>query len=589
MPTDSSLHYELNLVSRSRHVFGVRLHIPATDKASLTVSLPAWIPGSYMIRDFARNIIALAATTTDGTALAVHKQDKQTWVIDTNGQAVVLNYEVFAFDLSVRSAYINDQYAFCNGTSVFLQVAGFEEQPHSVDIRQPELTGWQLQTSMPQVNEHYGCDNYLELIDHPIFLGICQQQSFTVQGVEFVVLFSGDAPVNLTRICRDLEPVCAHHLDLFGAPAPVSRYVFMTLVADTGFGGLEHKSSTALVYPRFDLPQPGENGPVNEKYGTFLSLCSHELFHTWHVKRIKPANMVKPDMAAEVYTDQLWIYEGFTSFYDDLTLARCGLISPERYLEIVGQNLTRLAQTPGRKRQSAAASSFDAWTRFYKQDASSLNHIVSYYTKGGIIAMGLDLLLRRQSDGQYSLDDVMRHLWQQFGKQESGTPDDVIARLCADEFGIDITEFLNKVVYGTDDVPLETWLADIGVTLRSRPRQNSTDKGGTPLPKNPIVRRFGATVKNAATGVLVQSVSDGSPAERAGVQLNDVILALDGWVVNDALLQRLLDTAQGETVKLTVMRDGRLLELPLAVQAVADDAYFFSIDEPAKLQQWLQL
>ena len=230
--------------------------------------------------------------------------------------------------------------------------------------------------------------NYDELIDHPIYVGIADTHSFEVDGITFTLLFSGNNNIDYERIANDLTPICKHHLDLFGAPQPINNYLFMTLLADNGFGGLEHKYSTALLYPRFDLPHVGEREKKTDSYITFLSLCSHEFFHTWHVKRIKPSVMVKPDLSQETYTNQLWIYEGFTSFYDDVTLARAGVIEPQKYLDIVAQNVSRLLQNAGRFKQSAAESSFDAWTKFYKQDASATNNIVSYYTREALSPLG---------------------------------------------------------------------------------------------------------------------------------------------------------------------------------------------------------
>ncbi len=604
-------HYTLAVESVSDHTFAVSVRIPARSQPVTTLTLPAWIPGSYMIRDFARHIVKINATTEAGEAVALEKCDKQTWQYHCPNQTVIVNYTVFAFDLSVRSAYINDQYAFCNGTSVFLQIQGLENQSLTLSVAKPSNSAWQIYTSMPPYDAatpatpapqadsepnadlsrqwHFHCESYSELIDHPLFIGIAQSQCFTVDGVEFEVLFSGDAPVDIERICKDLEPVCQHHLSLFEKPYPMERYLFMTLLSDTGFGGLEHRNSTALLYPRFDLPLPNEHGARPDGYITFLSLCSHELFHTWNVKRIRPQVLVQPDLQREVFTEQLWIYEGFTSFYDDLTLARTGLITADKYLEIVGQNLTRLLHGGGRHLQSAAASSFDAWTRFYKQDASSVNHIVSYYTKGGIIAMGLDLLIRRQSDNQYSLDTVMKHLWNDYGKDERGTPDDVIATLCNDKLNIDVRDYLEGVVYGTEDVDLSQWLDDIGVSLHYRSKLNSADKGGTNAGNSGHPRLLGATVKTAPVGVTVVQVNADTAASEAGLHINDVLLAVDNFVVNENLLQRLLNTTTQAQLRLTVIRDGRLLELSLPVRQASPQACYFTVEDREKLQRWLGL
>ncbi len=586
----ATLSYHLSVHSWERHVFRVRMTIPAHDSASLSLSLPAWIPGSYMIRDFARQIIRLEAAYEDGTAVLSEKTDKQTWKIFSDGQPLTVSYDVFAFDLSVRSAYINDEYAFCNGTSVFLGVTGAEDIPCNLSIEPPEDPSKHVHTSMPvqpRAEAGYQASNYDELIDHPIFIGRCSHISFTENNVTFTLLFSGDSRLALERIAEDLRPICQHHMTLFGDPQPVSQYLFMTLLSDSGFGGLEHRNSTALLFPRADLPMPGDTSDKSDSYINFLSLCSHELFHTWNVKRIKPDVMVTPDLSREVYTPQLWIYEGFTSFYDDLTLARSRVITPQKYLDILAQHLTRVMQNAGRHKQSAAQSSFDAWTRFYKQDANSPNHIVSYYTKGGIVALGLDLLLRHESANQYSLDDVMRVLWNEYGKEIVGTPDDVIETICQSEFGVNVNDYLKRVAYGVDDVPLANWLDQIGVSLHYRAKTALDDKGGLKPQATGHLHQLGAAIKNAEMGVTVLQVREGLAAERAGLQINDTILAMNGLIINDRQLQRMLDATDKKTVSLTVIRDGRVITLTLPVLAAQKDVCYFTIDNAQAFEAWL--
>ncbi|MCU7554214.1 PDZ domain-containing protein [Alteromonas sp. ASW11-19] len=588
-----TLSYALAVSAQQPHTFDVSVTIPSHQTDTLTLTLPAWIPGSYMIRDFARNITALAATTADGNIVSSTKTDKQTWQINAGGQAVTVNYSVYAYDLSVRSAFINDEYAFCNGTSVFLKVSGMDDVPCTLTLTKPaHKPAWQIETSMPNLEDrdntlHFQCEDYDELIDHPIFIGECSRLVFTENGVEFVMLFSGTTDIDIDRVCRDLAPVCRHHMRLFGDPQPVERYVFMTLLSDTGFGGLEHRSSTALLFPRFDLPLNGDPLEKTDAYITFLSLCSHELFHTWHVKRIKPDVMVKPDLLSETYTEQLWIYEGFTSFYDDLTLARVGLITPEKYLDIVAQNNSRLLVNAGRFKQSAAQSSFDAWTRFYKQDASATNQIVSYYTKGGIIALGLDLLIREQSNHKHSLDDVMRVLWTDYGREIKGTPDEVITTICQHHFNIDVSDYLNDVVYHTRDVPLDALLHTMGVTQQLRQKVQFDDKGGRATSDKRINRAFGAVMKNLETGVLIQVVRENTPAAKAGLQVNDKLLAVEDYVVTSPLVQRMLDATSKKTLKLLVLREGRVVTLELPVTEAEYEVCQFTITDTDKFQRWL--
>ncbi|MEC8416627.1 MAG: PDZ domain-containing protein [Pseudomonadota bacterium] len=606
-----SLHYALCLSNWRAHEFSVSLSIPAHQNDTLLLSLPSWIPGSYMVRDFAKSIVSISACTEHNhQPLTIEQKDKQTWLLNTSGEACVVTYTVYANDLSIRSAFINHEYAFINGTSAFLQVSSFEQLPHSLAVSVPQddahLSEWQSYTSMPIAREdsqnkpnqykeasenrtwHYCCDNYDDFIDHPLFVGMADTHTFEVNGVSFTLLFSGNNNIDYARIADDLTPICKHHLDLFGAPHPIDSYLFMTLLADNGFGGLEHKYSTALLYPRYDLPLIGESNEKTDSYITFLSLCSHEFFHTWHVKRIKPEVMVNPDLSKETYTNQLWIYEGFTSFYDDVTLARSGVIAPQKYLDIVAQNVSRLLQNAGRMKQSAAESSFNAWTKFYKQDASATNNIVSYYTKGGIVALGLDILLRQKSAGEVSLDNVMQLLWQHYGIAESGTPDDVIQTLCKTHFNIDVSEYLNAVVYGTEDVALEALMPLIGAEYETRARTSLEDKGGVST-KPQIVNQLGATVKPASLGVTVAQVFEGLAAMQSGLLLNDVIIAMDGNVVNQAKLQRLLDSAISDEVTLSVIRDGKLLSLALPVIKARKDMAFFTITDEAKMKEWLNV
>jgi predicted metalloprotease with PDZ domain len=362
--------------------------------------------------------------------------------------------------------------------------------------------------------------------------------------------------------------------------------LFITLLANTGFGGLEHRDSTVLMYPRFDLPVIGEETQPKDAYIDYLSLCSHELFHTWHVKRLRPEVMLNPDLSKEVYTDQLWIYEGITSFYDDLAVARAGKMSPEHYLTIVGRHLTRLYHTPGRQKQSPAESSFDAWTRFYKQDANSNNHIVSYYTKGGIVAFGLDLLLREKTDNQVQLDDLMRYLWKHYGKNETGTPDDVIHTAC-NELGVDVTAYLDDVVYSTQDVPLENWLENIGLKLHFRNRINANDKGGTPADTT-ATNDFGALLATDAKGCKITQLQEGSAAETAGLMIGDVIVAADNWVIDESLFMRLLQQKnQDDTLSLSVIRQGRLIALEMPIQKAQTKVAYLEIVDEQNYLNWL--
>ena len=600
------LSYHIVPENLAEHVFNVKISIPVSKHDVLHLALPAWIPGSYMIRDFAKNIHSLAASSPKAQKHAITQIDKQTWRIEGASAGLEVTYQVYAFDLSVRGAYLFDEYAFFNGTSTFLEVREFAKDARSsltsglapsislCIVNNQVANKWEMCTSLTtsgtkesqgNIEHYFTCNDYQELIDHPVLLGVVQKHSFEVEGTRFHLVLSGETETDVERICRDLTPLCQHHISLFGE-LPEKDYWFLTLLSDDGFGGLEHRASTALLYPRFHLPMRHESAVTSEQYQRFLSLCSHELFHAWNVKRIKPVAMIEPDLRTEQYIEQLWIYEGFTSLYDDLSLARVKLIEAQRYAEILGENLTRLNQTQGRHKQTITQSSFEAWTKFYKQDAGSHNHIVSYYNKGAVIALLLDITLRQLSNNRYSIDQLMKLLWSHYGRHNIGTPDDVIQTLCKEHFKIDVSAFLNIALYTSMDLPIDSMVQSIGLKLHTRAQVSLSDKGGVASKEN-VVNAFGATYKDQGSGVILQSMRDGSPIVRAGGQIGDVLIGLGHWQVTSANLQRLLDNQTTATVEITLLRQGRLVLGNLPIEPAIADVVYFSIENAELFDAWI--
>jgi predicted metalloprotease with PDZ domain len=593
-----TLTYHIVPENLAEHVFNVKISIPASQHDVIHLSLPAWIPGSYMIRDFCQNIHLIEARSPTNEKRPISQIDKQTWLVRNAASGLEISYQVYAFDLSVRGAYLFDEYAFFNGTSTFLEVQEFTENstaPISVQIVNNQLArNWQMCTSLKQqsivesqghATHHFSCNDYQELIDHPVLLGLVEKHTFEVAGTRFHLVFSGKTEADVERICNDLKPLCKHHLDLFNG-LPENDYWFITLLCEDGFGGLEHRASTALMFPRFHLPMRCESDIIPEQYQQFLSLCSHELFHAWNVKRIKPEIMISPDLSSEQYMEQLWIYEGFTSLYDDLSLARTKLISAQSYAEILGQNMTRMNRTQGRHKQTVTQSSFEAWSKFYKQDAGSHNHIVSYYNKGTIIALALDITLRQLSNNRYSIDQLMQLLWSQYGKENTGTANDVIQTLCKEHFNIDISGFLNIAIYTTMDLPIDTMIQSIGLKLNLRSRTSVDDKGGK-ASKETFKNAFGATFKDHGSGIVLQTMSDGSPIVQAGAQIGDVMIAMGQWQINSGNLQRLLDNQRTSTVEITLLRQGRIVIGTLPIQSAIYDTVYFTIENPNLFDTWI--
>ena len=387
-----SVTYRVNFENAHKHLYNVTLEIPAHQQRTLHLSLPAWIPGSYMIRDFAKSIINLKANIVD-TPLDITLIDKQHWSINTNGNACTVSYQVYAFDSSVRTAYLDQNRAFFNGTSLFIAVDEFTHELQQVELIAPTFTkqwkvatGLQRNTATPVYSfGTYYSDNYAELIDCPVEIGNFTALTFTVADTPHYIILNGKHYADTERVIKDVAKLCQHHIDLFeketdGKP-PFNEYWFLTNILPSGFGGLEHKNSTALLCSTFDFPNKNKPDELADGYKTFLSLVSHEYFHTWNVCRIKPEEFVPYTLDNESYTKQLWAYEGITSYYDDFSLFRTGIISFEDYLTLKSKTISRVNRGNGQLKQNLIESSFYTWTKFYQQGADAANNIVSYYTK----------------------------------------------------------------------------------------------------------------------------------------------------------------------------------------------------------------
>ena len=582
----SPIEYKFLAADIAAHTFVVECTVPHPDPAGQCVSLPTWIPGSYLIREFARHVVAMTAST-DAAAVAIEKIDKATWRCAPCRGPLHLRYEVYAFDLSVRGAYLDAQLAFFNGTSVFVRVHGHEAAPCTAQLaRRTVPNGWRVATALTTdaVDAdgfgRYRAENYDELIDHPVACGDFALTQFTAGDVPHTVALFGRQHADLARLARDLQTLCTHHIDFFGAPAPMSHYLFVVLVVGEGYGGLEHRASTALLCSRDSLPRVGET-EVSDGYREFLGLCSHEYFHAWNVKRIKPAAFVPYDLTREAYTRSLWAFEGITSYYDDLALVRARLIEPASYLELLARTVTRVLRAPGRLRQSLAESSFDAWIKFYRPDENTPNAVVSYYAKGALVALTLDLHLRRETGGRISLDDVMRALWREYGQSGRGVPEGGVEAMAAKVSRLDLRAFFAHAIDGTGELPLAELFADVGVVLELRPAESLNDKGGKPAAKT-LGADLGLRLADADTRVT--HVQPGGPAHAAGIAAGDVLLALDGLKFTrtqaDKALARLVP---GARVRVHAFRRDELYETVVMPAPAPQDTCVLTLASAADL------
>ena len=546
-----NIQYTVKLSNPHAHVFKVTLKIESPNKDGQTLSLPAWIPGSYMIRDFAKNILNVKAFSKN-KVLNVEKSDKSTWQIEATNSSIEIEYEVYAWDLSVRSAHFDMTHAFFNGTSLFLMPHGFEKDACNVTIIKPadsKYANWKVATSLQKKDTDasgygsYKSTDYDDLIDHPVEIGTHSEFDFSVENTIHKMAFTGIHRADSQRLIQDLTKICQTHCTMFGELPDLNEYLFMTMVTGDGYGGLEHRSSTSLMCSRDDLPLSTEPVEPNEKYRNFLGLCSHEYFHTWNIKRIKPDVFMPYNLTTESYTRQLWAFEGITSYYDELALVRCGVISLDSYLELLGQTVTRVLRGKGRFNQSVAESSFEAWTKFYKQDESAPNTIVSYYAKGALLALCLDLTIRTNSNHEKSLDDVMRYLWINYGKKSIGLPEGKIESIVSEVTEINLSGFFEKYLYGTEDLPLKELLSDVGITFNLRPTTSVDDKGGKAVSSkinSPV--SLGARLAENPSGAKITQVFSNESAEIAGLSAGDIIIAINNLKVSKSNINKMVES-----------------------------------------------
>jgi predicted metalloprotease with PDZ domain len=587
------IRYQICARHPEAHLFEVSVRVEAPDPAGQTFSVPAWIPGSYMIRDFARHIVRISARAGRRT-IGIEKLDKHTWRAAPCRGPLTVVCEIYAWDLSVRGAHLDTTHGFFNGTCVFLRVHGRAESPCLVEIAAPRGSAyrrWRVATSLPRAGARrhgfgsYSAENYDALIDHPVEMGEYSLVSFVARGVVHEIAISGRHDADLERLARDLKRVTEQHIDFFGARPPVRYYLFLVTAVGDGYGGLEHRASTALLCSRDDLPQRGAE-TQGERYLTFLGLASHEYFHTWNVKRIKPAAFTPYDLTRENYTRQLWAFEGITSYYDDLALVRCGLLSREQYLKALARTLTAVQRSNGRTKQTVAESSFDAWVKFYRQDENAPNAIVSYYAKGSLIALALDLTVRKATRGRKSLDDIMRVLWQQHGRSGRGVGETEIEALAEQVCGVRLGRFFARALYSTEELPLPALLHEFGIKATLGPAESASDRGGhTPEPsgKNAPPRAvLGVRTEVVGGDLKLAQVLDQGSAQAAGLSAGDSLVALNGIRVTTTNLDRLLARQRpGAVVRIHAFRRDELIERRVRLLAAPADTYALTLDERA--------
>lgn len=577
-PRPAGPHYRVEAADPAAHLYHVTLTIPQP-QAGQRVALPAWIPGSYLVREFARHLQKLTARQ-DGKPVAIHQVDKATWQLDcVPSTPLVLSYEVYAFDNSVRAAWLDAQRGFFNGTSLCLRVQGLAQEPHELEIVAPRASAhWEAATGLEPLKVGkrgfgtYAAADYDELVDSPVEMGPFRSAEFRAGGVPHRIVVAGATEAfDADRLVHDTQRICEAVIRFWHERKrpPFKSYVFLLNAVDDGYGGLEHRNSTALICSRRDLPRLGDTR-LSDGYVTLMGLISHEYFHTWNVKRLRPAEFAHYDYTGENYTSLLWFFEGFTSYYDDLLLRRAGLIDDATYLKLLTKTANQVLQTPGREVQSVAQASFDAWVKYYRQDENTANATVSYYTKGALLGLCFDLLLRHE--GHTSLDHVMRALWQRCKAGPMAEAD--FAAVLKELGGRAFTREIGAWVHGTRDLPLRELLEQHGIAVVDEPAQ--------------LQQRLGVRVTEVQ-GIVLKNVLRGGAAEQAGFAANDewvgVEVAGAAWRMNK-LDDLMLYAGTHRKVTALVARDRRLLRLELTIPA-AVTTWRLVLRDAARAQTWI--
>ena len=564
-----SINYTVSMSKPWTHLLEVEMRLKwnrMPDKAEL--KMPVWTPGSYLIREYARHVQDFAVKDGGGRALTWQKINKNTWQIDSKGvKELVATYRVYSNELTVRTNELNDEHGFWNNAALLMFPAGQLAAASTVTVA--PYTKWKIATGLPRVSgasNTFRAPNFDVLYDSPFEVSDFKEISFDVHGKTHRVVMSGEGNYDLKKIAEDVAKIAVEGYKIFGE-FPYDDYTF--IVNLRGGGGLEHLNSTALQWSRFGFQPPA-------RYNGFLSLVAHEYFHLWNVKRIRPDALGPFDYENENYTKLLWVAEGGTAYYESLLLRRAGLISDKELLDGWASTIEQLQNRPGRLETSLEEASFDAWIKYYRQDENAINNQISYYDKGEVVNMMLDVTIRTASNGAKSLDDVMRHLYNEFYKENRNyTPADFqkAAELAA---GRSLDDFFSKYVRGEAEIDYNAILAGIGLQLKA----DEPDKSKAYI---------GADFTEENGRLTIRTVPANTPAYEQGLNNGDQIVAIDGYRAGNTFLQSYLaERKPGDTIKLTIFRFDKLRDVTFKLGAnMRADYSFKPVDGPTDVQKKL--
>ncbi|OKH12345.1 M61 family metallopeptidase [[Limnothrix rosea] IAM M-220] len=576
--TSVEIVYGVAMPNPHQHLFEVTIQINHWSAMLLDLKMPVWTPGSYLVREYARHVqdFQAIATATE-KPLAWQKQGKNHWQIATDAtESITVKYRVFANELTVRTNHLDSTHGYFNGAAIFCFVPDYQNQSFILEVEPPD-EAWQISTTLPLLEDsetQFWVENFDVLVDSPVEVGIHESHEFLYADKPHRWVVWGDGDFDADKAIADTKKIIAIEADIYGGGLPYDEYMFLLHLSSSGYGGLEHKESCSLNYPRFGFGD-------HNNYNRFMQLVAHEFFHLWNIKRIRPKALETFDYENENYTTSLWFAEGVTSYYDLIIPRWADIYDDDFFLESLGKDITRYLNTPGRFVQPLAESSFDAWIKLYRRDANSNNNQMSYYLKGAMVSLMLDLIIRDRHDNQKSLDDVMQRMWQEFGKDEIGFTPKQVETVIAEVAGCDLTDFFNRYLYSTEELPLEKSLESFGLILK-------------PIYDDKKIPYFGAEIKDENNRTLVKSIESGSPCHIAGIDPGDEILAIADYRVNaEQVSKRLQNYHAGDTISITLFQQDQLKTLAVTLAEPQPSSYQVkknpdaSDQQKAKLTGWL--
>ncbi|QCS50399.1 M61 family metallopeptidase [Picosynechococcus sp. PCC 11901] len=552
-----AIAYQVAMPQPQTHLFEVTIHISQWEAAVLDLKMPVWTPGSYMVREYSRHLQDFRATTAAGVDLSWRKVTKNHWQVETTDTSdIQVHYRVFANDLTVRTNHLDGTHGYFNGAALFCFIPGYQDQACTLTVEPPHIA-WEVNTTLPLIEDQENCfwvENFDVLVDSPVEVGLHENYEFLCAGKPHRWVVWGEGNFEAEKAIADTKKIIQTEAKIFGGELPYDEYMFLLHLSGSGYGGLEHKESCSLNYPRFGFQK-------SDQYNRFMQLVAHEFFHLWNVKRIRPKELETFDYETENYTPSLWFAEGVTSYYDLLIPLWAGIYDKAFFLESLSKDITRYLLTPGRLVQPLAESSFDAWIKLYRREAHSNNNQMSYYLKGALVAMLLDLKIRDRHQNQKSLDDVLRIMWEKFGKPEIGFSPAQVEQVISEVAGFDLSDFFHEFLHTTAELPLGAALETFGLQIK-------------PIYTNKDLPYLGLTVTDQNNRTLVQTVNVDSPAYQAGIDPEDELLAIANYRTNaEQLNHRLQNYQAGDTISITIFHQDQLKTLAVTLAAPQPSSY----------------